>query len=144
MRSWRHALLCFLLLLTEETNNHKKNTSTNYVPLGTGVSPCSVRVEDEQYCYSKSSKSKIRMHISTMALLRIKEGHAGKTGSIITTQCTLGTVISPGALKDGTKHLKGAGKNVSEDRGTAVPEHIRGTSILLSTELHYVSCLQNM
>lgn len=77
-------------------------------------------------------------------LLRIKEGHTGKTGSKITTQCTLGTVISPGALKDWAKHLKGTGKNVTEDRGTAVPEHIRGTSILLSTELHYVSGLQNM
>ena len=25
---WRHALLCFLLLLTEETHNHKKHTHT--------------------------------------------------------------------------------------------------------------------
>lgn len=146
VQSWRHALLCFLLLLTEETHNHKKNTHTytNYVPLGTGVCPSSARVEDEQRCYSKPSQSKIRIHILTMTPLRIKEGHTGKTGSIITTQCTLGTVISPGALKDWTKHLKGGGKNVTEDRRTAVPEHIRGTSILLSTKLLYVSCLQNM
>ena len=49
--------------------------------------------------------AKIRIHM-TMTPLRIKEGHTGKTGSIITIQCTLGTVISPGALKDRTKHLK--------------------------------------
>lgn len=45
VQSWRHALLCFLLLLTEETHYHKKlkkNTHTNYVPLGTGVCPSSV------------------------------------------------------------------------------------------------------
>lgn len=36
---WRHALLCFLLLLNEGTHNHKKraHTHTNYVPLGTQV-----------------------------------------------------------------------------------------------------------
>lgn len=108
VQSWRHALLCFLLLLTEETHNHKKHTHTHtptMSPLGTGVCPSSVRAEDEQCCYSKPSKSKIRIHILTMTPFRIKEGHTGKTGSIITTQSTLGTVISPGALKGWTKHL---------------------------------------
>lgn len=74
----------------------------------------------------------------------IKEGHTGKTGSIITTWSTLGIVISPGVLKECTEHIKGSGKNVSRDRRAAVSEHIRGTSILLSTQVHYVSCLQHM
>lgn len=131
---------CFVVFSSppywRDTSPQKKkhtHTYTNYVPVGTGVCPSSVRVEDEQCFYSKPSKSKIRILILTMTPLRIKEGHTRKTGSIITTQCTLGTVISPGALKEWTKHLKGAGKNVTEDRSTAVPEHIRGTSILLST-----------
>lgn len=47
------------------------------------------------------------------------------------TQYAAGTVISPGALKDCAKHLRG-GKNVSKDHTTAVSEHVRGTSILLS------------
>lgn len=35
-------------------------------------------------------------------------------------------LISPGALKDPTEHLKGGGKNASKDRRAAVPEHLGG------------------
>lgn len=42
VQSWRHALFCFLLLLTEDTHNHKlarTHTHTTTSPLGTGVCP---------------------------------------------------------------------------------------------------------
>lgn len=97
------AMLCcvfFSSLPKRHITTKNTHTYANYVPVGTGVCPSSVRVEDEQCCYSKPSESKIKIHTLTMTLVRIKEGHTGKTGSIITTQCTLGTVISPGALKD--------------------------------------------
>lgn len=98
-------------------------------PLGTAVCPLGVRTEDEQRRCSKPSKS----NSGTMIVTGIfKKGHAGKTGSLITTQYAAGTVISPGALKDGAKHLRG-GKNVTKDHTTAVSEHVRGTSTLLST-----------
>lgn len=45
VQSWRHALLCFLLLLTEETHNHKKHTHTHQLcpPWALGfVPPASV------------------------------------------------------------------------------------------------------
>lgn len=109
VQSWRHALFCFLLLLTEDTHNHKlarAHTHTHhYVPSGHwGLSPPSSLNEDEQCSYCKSTK--IRIHNLTMTPWRIKEGHNAKTGSLITIQCTLGTLISPGALKDWAKHLK--------------------------------------
>lgn len=46
--------------------------------MGTGVCPLSVHVEDEQCCYSKPSKSKIRIHIWTVTPISIKEGHIGE------------------------------------------------------------------
>lgn len=67
-----------------------------------------------------------------MIFTGIRKGQAGKTGSLITARRTAGTVISPGALKDRAKHLRG-GRNVTKDRTTAVSEPIGGTSILLST-----------
>lgn len=85
--------------------------------------------------------AKIRIHIMTMTPLRIKEGHTGKTGSIITIQCTLGTVISPGALKDRAKHLKGAGKNVTERSQDCGPQTHQGNfhSIVHMTALCFIS-----
>lgn len=136
VQSWRHALLCFLLLLTEETHNHKKTLThaPAMSPWALGFVPAASALRMSNAVTVNPQSPRLGFICWQWLLLRIKEGHAGKTGSIITTQCTLGTVISPGALKDPTKHLKGAGKNVTEDGGTAVPEHIRGTSILLSAE----------
>lgn len=61
----------------------------------------------------------------TMIFTGIRKGHAGKTGRLITTRHAAGSVISPGALKDQAKHLRG-GKNVTKDRPTAISERIGG------------------
>lgn len=132
------AVLCCVFFFSFP-KRHITTENINYVPVGTAVCPFSVLAEDEQCRYSKPSKSES----GTMIFTGIRKGHAGKTGSLITTHQAAGTVISPGALKDGAKHLRG-GKNVTKDRTTAVSEHIGGTSILLSAQEPYVSRLQNM
>lgn len=94
-------LYCVFFSLPKRHITTKKHHIHQPCHPGPRVCPSSIHAEDEPWCYSKSSKSKIRIHILTMTpFLRIKEGHTGKTGSIITTHCSLGTVISPGALKE--------------------------------------------
>lgn len=118
---------CFVVFSSSLFQRDITTENINYVPVGTAVCPLSVLAEDEQRRYSKTSKSES----GTMIFTGIRKGHAGKTGSLITTRHAAGTVISPGALKDRAKHLRG-GKNVTKDRTTALSEHIGGTSILLS------------
>lgn len=98
------------------------------VPAGTAVCPLSVLVEDEQRRSSQPSKSES----GTGVFHRNKERPRRENRKrLITSRHAAGTVISPGALKDGAKHLRG-GRNVAKDRTTAVSEPIGGTSILLS------------
>lgn len=99
--------------------------------LDTAVCPLGVPTGDEQRRSSKPSKSRRWDNDSYGEFFFLKKGLAGKTGSVITTQYAAGTVISPGALKDCAKHLRG-GKNVTKDHTTAVSQHVGGTSILLS------------
>lgn len=121
------AVLCCVFFFSFP-KRHITTENISCVPVGAAVCPLSVLAEDEQRRYSKPSKSES----GTMIFTGIRRGHAGETGSLITARRAAGTVIAPGALKDGAEHLRG-GKSVTTDRTTAVSEHIGGTSIPLST-----------
>ena len=130
VQSWRRALLCFLLLLIEQTHNHRTHPPAHRLR-GPGhrglVPPRWPWMTMSNAVTVKTQSPKIRRRVFTMTPGKeLKKATLGKTGSVITAQCTLGSVISPGALKGRAKHLRGAGRNVSEDGRPAVPEHIGG------------------
>lgn len=118
------AMLCsvFFFFLTKKTHHHKTTQYSHMpqiCPLGFGLSP-------QHRCARTSNALQWIPNDDHEMRDWIKEGHSGKTGSPITRQQTLGTVISPGALKASTKHLQGGGNHVTREKQGSLPTHIRG------------------